>query len=50
MFKPYPKSTDTPSRKSRKTERNNVFVFNKAIVRKTAKQRWLARQEVVEEI
>lgn len=50
MFKPYPKKSDTPSRKSRKSERGRIFLGNKLALRKVAKERWLARQpEVTEE-
>lgn len=44
-FKPYPKEKDTPSRKSRKGARLNIFKYNKALARTLRKQ----RRQTVEE-
>lgn len=49
LLKPYPNSTDTPSRKTRKSDRNKVFLHNKKIGKAARKERRLARQEASNE-
>lgn len=42
-FKSYPKVKDTPNRKSRKSDRGNVFKYNKMLNHNLKKQRRLER-------
>jgi hypothetical protein len=42
-YKPYLTEKDTPSRKTRKSERNKVFQYNKTIARKLKKEAKNAR-------
>lgn len=37
-YKPYPKATDTPSRKTRKGMRNSVFIANRKLRKKALKR------------
>jgi hypothetical protein len=48
-YKKYPDSKDTPSRKTRKTERNRVFEYNKTIAAKVRREKRLARRQAEEE-
>lgn len=45
MFKSYPKSKDTPSRKIRKSSRNGIFWRNKKAAKLRRKAARLARLE-----
>lgn len=38
-YKPYPASKNTPSRKSRKSDRNKIFIENKLMKHKLKKER-----------
>jgi len=44
-YKAYPKSKDTPGRRSRKGSRNSIFIANKVANRKLLKARKEARDE-----
>jgi hypothetical protein len=45
QYESYPKEKDTPSRKNRKSERNRVFQFNKALGPKLRRSERLARKK-----
>jgi len=47
-YKAYPNSTNTPSRKTRKGDRNRTFLLNKAANRKLVKARKEARDARLE--
>lgn len=42
-YKPAPKAKDTPSRKSRKGQRNAVFIYNKTLRARLDRERRAAR-------
>lgn len=44
-YKHYPKVKDTPSRKSRKSERGTIFKYNKMLNHNIKKQRRLERNQ-----
>jgi hypothetical protein len=39
QYKPYPDSKTTPSRKTRKSDRNRIFQHNRTIHKKVKKER-----------
>jgi hypothetical protein len=47
-YKPHPEEKTTHSRKTRKGERNKVFLYNFTLVRKLKKERRKKRQEEAE--
>ncbi len=52
QYKPYPNEANTPSRKTRKGERNKTFLLNKAasrLARKARKEARLAREAALAE-